>query len=362
MSSFMHKAVALAFDRLGFSAPNPSVGAVVVYDGEIVGKGCHWACGEPHAEVVALREAGEAANGADLYVTLVPCHHHGRTPPCTQAIIEAGIARVFYACDDYGIDVDTHVSVQELEQAGIHCEKIATPAVDILYETYRYWCQNQKPWVTLKLAQSLDGKIAHSDGRSAKITGPELNLLTHQQRHLHDAILTTAKTIIADNPQLNVRLEDAVISKPLFILDSALQSPLNAQIWQSAASLTFFYDKERADSSQIETFKNKGATCVPLAKNADFLDWQAVLAYTGRAGFHSIWVEAGGTLASELLQHRQVQRAFLYLGQCVLGEQALQGLKPQEVTPVLQSAETEWRKLGRDGMCLYSWEKPCLQD
>ena len=362
MSLFMKAALDLARSRQGYCFPNPSVGAVVVQNGMIVGEGCHWNCGEAHAEVVAIQDAAAAAHGADLFVTLVPCHHQGQTPPCTDAIIQGGIARVFYGYEDPGDQVDTLHSLQLLHDAGVYCERLISSDIDMFYQAYRHWCTRKQPRITLKLALSKDGKTAHGDGSPANITGPALQTFTHEQRLRHDGLLTTSKTIVADNPRFNVRLENDTISKPLFVLDSTLETPLDAHIWHTAASVTFFYDPLVASAARLAAFQTRQGTCVPMPVNNDnHLDWSAIMTYTGALGLHSIWIESGGTLASALLCRHAVHDLWLYWGQCVLGSEAKEGLQPSAFA-VLQEAESQWQTIGGERVCQMTWGEPCLQD
>src|SRR3990167_7826390 len=207
---YLNEALVLAKKRRGFCAPNPSVGAVIVKNRKMIGSANHWAAGYFHAERQALMEIGKKAKGASLYVTLEPCCHWGKTPPCTDIIIHSGIKKVFYAARDPN-PIISGKGIQILKSAGILCEQIKLPAIDLFYQSYYYWTQHHLPWVTAKLAMSLDGKIAGPQGEPVSLTGAQLNTFTHQSRRESDAILTTVNTIIHDDPQMNVRLHDEII-------------------------------------------------------------------------------------------------------------------------------------------------------
>ena len=365
---FMLLALELARSKQGFCAPNPAVGAVIVADGKVVGQGCHHGSGHDHAEIVALKEAGSKAKGATLYVSLIPCHHQGKTPPCTQAIIASGIAEVFYGHDDLGKQVDTTHSIDDFQAAGIRCERLLEPdlqlALESFYQAYDFWCENTTPWVSLKLAMSLDGKIAGAGGYPESITGTALQQLTHQFRSNHDGILTTFNTIKRDDPQLNVRfkgVESEVIPKPVFVLDRRLHTPMDCQIWHTAKSLTFFFDEQAVMPDRLGRFIDQGAACIPIPILKNHLDWQAMMRYIGQLGYHSIFVEAGGQLVSALLSDQSVQRAWLYFGRRLLGETALSGLHPKAEWSIRQ-AKSHWRDCDGEAVCELSWEAQCLQD
>jgi diaminohydroxyphosphoribosylaminopyrimidine deaminase / 5-amino-6-(5-phosphoribosylamino)uracil reductase len=361
MLTYLQQALTLAQRGRGFCSPNPAVGALVVRDHVVVGEGYHQGCGQAHAEIHALEQAGNAAKGADLYVTLVPCHHTGRTPPCTDAIVKAGIARVFYGHGDPGQSVDTHQSVQQLAQAGILCEYLPCDVIKRFYQAYTHWAQHQTPWVTAKLALSLDGKIAGPKGRRESITAEALQTHTHQLRRQSDAILTTSKTVCADDPLLNCRVAGSPIQKPVFVLDRQLKLPMNARLWQSAQSLVLFYDQAVNLPDKLAAYQKQGATCVPVSCANGYLDWCGIMGYIGQQGVHDLWVEAGGTCLNTLMAEQRLARLWLYYGARVLGDDALAGLKQTSDTP-WQHADRRWHDVGGEGVCELNWSEPCLPD
>jgi diaminohydroxyphosphoribosylaminopyrimidine deaminase/5-amino-6-(5-phosphoribosylamino)uracil reductase len=345
---YLQQALNLAASRQGFCAPNPAVGAVIVKNNQIIATGYHYGPGYPHAEVDALNKIDETASrGATLYVTLEPCRIWGRTPPCTDLLISRGIVQVIYGIKDPNPQVAGQ-GIAQLEQAGIQCVQEPSLEVEEFYRAYKHWWHTGMPFVTAKLALSLDGKIAGKDGPVA-ITGKKLAQFTHQQRMQADAILTTARTIICDDPLLNVRLTQETIAKPLYILDTHLATSNNAKIWQSAKTLTFFH-ADTVSQEQISAKQSRGARCiaVPLTNN-HCLDWQALLQQIGSDGFHAVWMEAGGQAFESLLQTDYCQQVYLYIAAKVLGEAALTGLRHANVLERFQNIH--WQVCDKDVIC-----------
>lgn len=364
MTLYLEQALALAQEYRGFCAPNPAVGALVVKNGLVVGHGAHKAFGDDHAEVVALQQAGHAAKGADLYVTLVPCHHVGKTPPCTKAIIAAGIARVFFAYRDPGEMVCSDESIKQLSTAGIVCQQQPHARISAFYESYTFWVKHKRPYVTAKLALSLDG-MSGIKGDRAIITGAGLQRHCHHKRYHSDAILTTVNTVLADDPQLNCRLDGRLVAKPVFVLDRELKLPMQAQLWDTAKDLVLFYDETYAD--RVAVYQEKGATCIPIKVEAlstgqTGLAWSEVLALIGDYGVHDLWVEAGANCFSSLLAGGWLQRAWLYYGTKVLGGGALPGLRGAQLS-AWEKARCRWVDIEGEGACEMTWgQEVCLQD
>jgi len=310
--NYLLNALALAQQRRGFCAPNPAVGAVIVdTHGKIVGSGHHYGAGFPHAEIEALKSLQDSAAASTLYVTLEPCCHFGRTPPCTDAILKAGIKHVVYGYQDPNPLVAGKGAAQLREQ-GVRCDLVSLPEIAQFYQSYQHWQRYRTPFMTAKLAMSLDGKIAGPAGERVQLTGPELQRLTHERRLASDAILTTAKTILQDDPQLNVRLDGQVIAKPIYLIDRQLRLPLTAQIVNTAQSVTIFHAHSASQSTKHELLK-LGLRCIALDETPNGLDLDQVLAHIGQEGMHDVWVEAGGTFFSSLLHENRVQRLLIYL-------------------------------------------------
>lgn len=344
----LKEALDLAQTRKGYCAPNPAVGAVVVRDQKIIAQGTHWAAGEPHAEAVALKQLGNLCDGAILYVTLEPCCHWGKTPPCTQGIIKSGIRKVYYAFKDPNPKVGGK-GIIELEKAGIECEQIAVSEIDDFYKSYTHWILNKRPWVTAKLAITLDGKIAGSNKKKVAITGAKLKEYTHQQRNVHDAILTTINTIIQDDPQLNVRLHNEIFKKPIYVLDSQLRLPLTATILKTAKELTIFHAAD-VNSHRRLSLISANVRCVPIEKTVLGLNLKEVFKFIGQDGMHDVWVEAGAQCFQSLLSQQLTNRLFIYIAPKVLGANALPAFT--EKVELFNYAKTvHWKPFGRDVVC-----------
>ena len=348
-TTFIKKALELAKIRRGFCSPNPAVGAVVVKNDHIISTGYHWASGHPHAEVEALNKLGDEVRGATLYVTLEPCcHKNKKTPPCTDLLIERGIKQVFYSYRDPNPQV-AGLGEKTLKEAGINCEYVANTEVTKFYQSYNYWWQTKKPFMTAKIALSLDGKIAGANGQRINITGKEAKYFTHEQRKLSDAILTTARTIVFDDPLLNVRLNENSFTKPIYVLDRQLITPLNAKIFSSDNLITIFHDKNiKAD--KLLPFHEKKIRCIPITTNANNLVLSEVIQFIGNDGIHDLWIEAGGKLFSNLVSEKLLQRAFIYIAPRCLGKTAQTAFN-SELTLLDEKSDYHWFNLGQDAVC-----------
>ncbi len=342
---YMSMALNLAEKRRGFCAPNPAVGAVVVKNGKVIGEGTHWACGQAHAEVAALQSLGEQARGATLYVTLEPCSHYGRTPPCTELIIRNGIQQVFYGQYDPNPNV-TGKGASVLRQAGISCQRLSDSRVEQFYNSYRHWLTTKQPYVTAKLAISLDGKIAGLQGKPIAITGVECQEFTHQRRLHSDALLTTIATIISDDPQLNARTQNEIYAKPLYILDSQLRMPLNAKVFQTAKSVTIFHGAS-ADNKALTALSQAGAKCLAVSTTDQGLNLKEILAIIGADGIHDLWVEAGGRCFDSLVRQHLAQQLFIYVSAKILGLSATSGFI-QSLDLLIESPTVKWQAYGAD--------------
>lgn len=350
---YLKRALQCAEIRRGFCAPNPSVGAMIVKDDLVIGEGYHFASGHPHAEVEALKSLGDRAKGATVYVTLEPCCHHGKTPPCTDLLIESGVARVIYGMRDPDIRVAGQ-GEQQLRAAGIECIHVPIPEIEAFYSSYSYWQKTQMPWITAKLALSLDGKIAAANGKPTQISGQALNEFTHQHRKQSDALLTTASTINFDNPKLNVRLNSEIISKPIYILDSQLRIRDDAEIFNTAASITLIHSAQ-VSPSRIQTLINRGVNCCEVATTKEGLDLQQVSVLIGRDGIHDLWVEAGGRCFMNLIKGQHLKRAYIYVALKCLGADAFSAFSTAH-NELLQAQRIHWQGMGKDALCTLEWD------
>ncbi|MCD6039462.1 MAG: ribD [Gammaproteobacteria bacterium] len=348
---FLAQALDLAQIRRGFCSPNPSVGAIVTFEDKILATGYHFACGSPHAEVDALQKLSMKAEGATLYVTLEPCCYFGKTPPCVDVVVQAGIQRVVYGYCDPNPKVAGQGRLM-LEERGIPCEFIPLPEITDFYASYHHWQKKKEPFITAKIALSLDGKIAGKSGEPIQITGGALQAFTHASRKISDAILTTAKTILHDDPQLNARLPHEIIAKPIYILDSELTLPLRATVFKTAKSLTVFHDK-KANLERQQPFIDLGVRCIGVDKYAHGLDLNQVIQSIGHDGIHDLWVEAGGHCFSAFVKQGLVQRAFIYVALCWVGDG--QFAFGKDFFFDLDASYIRWQQFGRDALCEIRW-------
>lgn len=316
----MSLALKLAGRALGRTSPNPVVGAVVVKDGKVVGRGYHHAAGKPHAEVEAIRNAGSEALGAELFVTLEPCNHHGRTPPCTEAIREAGIRRVWYGMDDpnpsvlgggadtlraAGIDVVGHV----LEDRCRHQN-----------EVYLTNLRHQRPFVYLKLAMSLDGRIATGTGHSQWITSEQSLARVHRLRDRVSAIMVGIGTVLADDPSLTTRLPRKRGRDPVrIVVDSALRTPLEAALFDSSATSGVIIGTTRDPSpDRCRALEERGARVV-RTRGLHSVDIEDLLGQLFRIGITSVLIEGGSRLAWGAFHQRIVDRCHFYYAPIIIG-------------------------------------------
>jgi len=309
MNPFLQEALRLAQERKGFTSPNPAVGAVVVKDGKVVGKGTHWAAGQAHAEVNAIEQAEDVA-GATLFVTLEPCCHFGRTPPCTDLIIRKKISKVVYGYRDPNPLVAGQGSCL-LQEAGIQVLFENSPQVEKFYRSYRHWTINGKPWLTGKLALTRDLKTSKLKNARHKITGEQADRHTHFRRKQADVLLTSFKTVNADDPLFNVRLSGEEISKPVWILDRKLEFSLNSKIKRSSQKLTLVYSPPVAKERLAELASHQIETLSIPASNQK-INLSPVVQELGKKGFHEAWVELGPQLFLAFLEAQLFNEVVLY--------------------------------------------------
>lgn len=319
--AWMARALALAARGLYTTHPNPRVGCVLVRDGAVVGEGWHARAGEPHAEVHALRAAGERARGATAYVTLEPCAHHGRTPPCADALIAAGVARVVVAVRDPFPRV-AGAGIARLEAAGIAVE-VGVGEHDARELNCGFLARHARgrPWVRLKLAMSLDGRTALADGTSRWITGPAARADNMRWRARSSAILTGIGTVLADDPRLTVRLDDAdtAFVPPLrVVLDSRLRTPPAACVLDGAApTLLVCAPEALAGHPAIDS-----ARVLTCPRHATGIGLGVLLAELAARDINEVHVEAGPTLAGAFLHAGLVDELLLYINPSLLGDDA----------------------------------------
>lgn len=321
MLAHMRSALALARRGLGNTWPNPSVGCVIVNNGRVVGRAVTAPGGRPHAEPQALAMAGAAARGAIAYVTLEPCCHHGRTPPCTDALIAAGIARVVIAAHDPDPRVNGQGAAR-LRAAGIAVEQgmLEDEANEVL-AGFRQRITTGRPLVTLKLASTLDGRIATKSGESRWITGEAARRIAHALRGRHDAVLVGVGTVLADNPDLTCRLP-GFRSTPVVrvVADSHLRTPLMARLVATAHDTpTWMLIRHGTDAVRRAAFADLGIRLIEVPGADAGVDLQAGLTALGTAGITRLLVEGGAQIAAALLRAGLVDRIAWFHAPSVMG-------------------------------------------
>jgi diaminohydroxyphosphoribosylaminopyrimidine deaminase/5-amino-6-(5-phosphoribosylamino)uracil reductase len=319
-AKFMREALALARRGEGLTRPNPPVGAVVVKNGWTIGRGWHRKAGGPHAEIYALRQAGTNARGATLYVTLEPCSTTGRTPPCTEAILAAGIRRVVFALKDPN---PRHAgrAAGLLRRAGIEvCAGVEQDAARELLQPFTQWITTGHPWVTLKLAQTLDGRIADAGGTSRWISSAVARGWVQDLRRRSDGILVGAGTVIADNPSLLPR-PDRGRQPWRMVVDSRGRCPRTARIFSDdAAGRTILATTRCCSNAHRLALERRGVSVWILpATRQGRVDLHALSARLGRAGLLRVLCEGGGELAGEWLRVNRVDEMILFVAPKILG-------------------------------------------
>jgi diaminohydroxyphosphoribosylaminopyrimidine deaminase / 5-amino-6-(5-phosphoribosylamino)uracil reductase len=336
---YMCRALELAERGLYTTTPNPRVGCVVVLDGEIVGEGWHERAGEPHAEVKALREAGAKAQGATVYVTLEPCSHHGRTPPCDQALISARVARVVAAMRDPNPLVGGR-GLEAIRAAGIAVESgiMQNEALELNVGFVARMTRG-RPWMRMKVAASLDGKTALLNGRSQWITGPEARRDGHRWRARSCAIMTGIGTVRDDDPQLTVRDVDTPRQPVRVVIDSRLETPLDARVLGPGTIIAAAH----GEPARIDALREKDVEVIVLPNASGKVDLHALMQELSRREINEVHVEAGHKLNGSLLREGLVDELLVYLAPSILGDAARGMFDLPELTDL--SARRELRLL-----------------
>lgn len=358
---YMKRALQLAETAMGHTSPNPMVGCVVVKDGAIVAEACHERYGEFHAERNALMRCNEDVSGADLYVTLEPCCHQGKTPPCTEIIMEKQIGRVFVGAMDPNPKV-AGGGVRILKEHGIPVETgILEEECLKLNEIFFHYIRTKMPFIAMKYAMTLDGKIASFTGDSKWITGEEARAHVHLLRKKYSAIMAGVDTVIADDPMLNCRMEEGV-DPVRVICDTHLRTPLGSQIVQTADKIpTIIVHGTRVDEQKKKEF---GSTGVELLRSGDSerVDLQHLFKVLGERGIDSVLVEGGGQIHGSLLKTGMVQRVYAYMAPKLIGgmgaSSPVEGEGIEKMKDAVQLGQTEILRFGEDlcltGLCVPS--------
>ena len=359
-STYMKRALFLAAKGRGTASPNPMVGAMIVNHGKIVSEAYHRRAGEPHAEIVALHRAGPRARGGVLYVTLEPCcHTNKRTPPCVPLLIQSGVKRVCVAMIDPNPQVKGR-GIQALKRAQLEVsvgvlEKEATQ----LNEMYVYWMSTGRPFVILKGAMTLDGKIATTTGESQWITGVKARQDVHRLRNQVDAVMVGIGTVQADNPELSARRISPTVNRrvgrqPLrIVLDSRLRISLTAKVLQEVVEQpTMVCTTAQAPPKKIQQLRDRGVSVWVLPRQAGKVSLKSCLTRLGKEGLSSVLLEGGSRLNGAALQQGFINQVRLYMAPMLLGGQDAKGLiggvSPTKLNRAWRIINPKLTKLGKD--------------
>lgn len=361
---YMRMALNLAKKATGWTSPNPLVGAVIVKDGRIVGKGYHRKAGGPHAEIHALNEAGHLAQGATLYVNLEPCCHHGRTPPCTERIIAAGISRVVAAVEDPNPLV-AGKGVKALKEAGIRVdlnvlrdEAMALNGIFIKYIT------TGRPFVTLKAAMTMDGKIATWAGDSKWITGEAARAYVHRLRLRHDAVMVGIGTVLKDNPHLTCRLRNGKIKQPIrIVVDSKARTPPDANVIKGPTEpRTIVAVTRAAPPDRIDRLSRAGAQVLVLEDDRGRVDMVSLAEELGRQGITSVLLEGGGELNASAIAAGVVDKVMVFIAPKIAGGSMaptyVEGPGVELIKDAIALTSPKIRRFGEDIMLEAYFKKP----
>lgn len=315
----MSRALRLAARGMNSTDPNPRVGCVLARDGEVIGTGWHREAGGPHAEIFALEEAGRATQGATAYVTLEPCSHQGRTPACTGALIKAGIGRVVFPLNDANPEVNGN-GMAQLQDAGIRVDTgLMKEQAEKLNPGFYSRMRRNRPWVRVKLAQSLDGGIALANGSSQWISSAESRQDVQQWRARSSAVMTGIGTLLSDDPSLNVRTEEGARQPLRVVVDSHWRTPPGARTLGLPGNVLI---AGRADRDVPEALRNSGAGLLPLAADEERLDLEQLVQALAGLEINELHVEAGAELTGALLQKQLLDEILIYQAPVLLGSGA----------------------------------------
>lgn len=356
---FMTLALRLAAKGRGKTSPNPMVGALVVKNGRIVGRGYHQGPGQPHAEALALKQAGPRANGAILYVTLEPCCHLlKRTPPCVPAVVQSGVRQVVVAMTDPNPMVKGR-GIAGLRRAGMTVTTgIAHEAAAKLNQAYLHWVKTGRPFVILKAGMTLDGKVATAKGESQWITGPRARQDAHRLRSQADAVIVGVGTVLKDNPMLTARLSDRPLKlaprQPLrVVLDSRLRTPPTATVCaKQDRAKTLIVTTSRTSPSRRRPFERAGVEVQSLSEKNGHVSLSALMTMLGKRGITSVLIEGGSTVNAAALREKLVNHVVLYLAPTLMGGQDAKAVigdrSPERLAQALPLHHVTVRRVGKD--------------
>ena len=363
-SDFEREAMKRAVEeaKLGRPSPNPHVGAAIVRDGKVLSVGHHERAGEAHAEVAAIRNANTSVEGATLYVTLEPCNHRGRTGPCTEAILEAGISRVLIGCRDPAPHVEG--AIDRLKAEGLDVEVgLMEQECTALVADFAKHVRTGLPFVTLKAAVTLDGKIATRTGDSKWITGDEARTEAHRMRGATDAILVGVGTVLADDPKLTVRHTEG--QDPVrVVLDAGLRTPADAAVLdrgQESGAETLIFHAHDADSTRREALSGPGVELIPVARHARGVDLSDVLKQLGERDVVRLLVEGGAHVHGTFLDLGLADRAAIFIAPRIVGDadaiSFAAGAGTESIERAWRLVRTQVRALGSDWLVSGDFER-----
>ncbi len=348
---YMDRALELARKGMGRTSPNPMVGAVIVNHGEIVGEGYHRKAGGLHAEIHALNAAKLKARGSKMYVTLEPCSHYGRTPPCTEAIVQAGVKEVIVATLDPNPQVAGR-GIKFLQAAGIETsvgikEKEAKKQNEVFFK----YITRKIPFICMKYAMTLDGKIATRSGDAKWISNEKSRNYVHELRNIYDAILVGIGTVIADNPTLNTRLDMVDIKNPIrIIIDGKLEIPLDSNIVQtSKLQKTIIFTSGGYKQEKATNLIQAGIKVIPVAGQVDKLDMNEVVVKLGDMGISSVLVEGGAQINASFLENKLADKILSFIAPKIVGGRAPSPVTGQGVNLMRDAYEFELIEVDRFG-------------
>lgn len=338
----------------GHCAPNPCVGAVAVQHGKIIAQAWHRGAGTAHAEQLVLAQIAPNTPGVSLYITLEPCNHWGRTPPCVGAISQHGIEKVIFAYLDPNPIVAQNDSSTQLRDHGIEVIHYPLAEIDSFYTSYAHWALTKRPRVTVKMAQTLDGKIAGPNGQRVSISNARCEQWTHQMRAKCDVILTSARTIQADNPKMTVRINGNEEARPIAIIDPHLDLNHDFSVFSTGKHCHVYHHSNRPVDYPNTSF-------YPISLKDGKINLEAVIMHLGLLGYHDVWVEVGGVLFAALHDAGLVNRTYLYIAPLCLGQH---GIGAYQHARVFDRAHTvSWQVMGDNVMACLDWkEDECLLD
>ena len=358
---YMQLALDLAESARGKTNPNPLVGAVIVKDGVIAGTGIHRKAGEPHAEVHAFRMAGDYAKGATLYVTLEPCSHYGKTPPCANLVKDSGVSRVVVAMQDPNPEVAGR-GIEIIRNAGIEVEVgVLEEKAKRLNERFIHNMLTSRPFVISKFAMTLDGKLATHTGHSKWITGEQARYTVHQLRNEVDAILVGIGTVLADNPSLTTRLSDGSGKNPIrVILDSELRTPLDANVVNTDDAKTIIVTSEQVDEAKLAALGEKGVEFIFVPKTETGLDLNTMLTELYKKGITDVLVEGGSEINASFLRAGFIDKYLIYIAPKLLGgRNSLTPFTGYDVDRMDEALNVTFEKVDKigDDLCITAYPK-----